>query len=341
MKKLALLATGGTIASLPTANGFVPALTGRELLALAPALKNVADIEVQQIMNIDSSEMQAADWRTLARAVHRLSQRVDGVIISHGTDTMCYTAAALSFMLSDLSVPVVLTGAQVPISQPGSDAPGNLLDAAIVARDGEAGVQIVFNHKIIHGARAFKMYSQNRDAYVSRNYPLLGQVRDGTLERFHHARIKHGGQSLFTGLDENVFLLKLTPVTSPSLLDHIAADDYSGVVLEGFGTGGIANLNRGMAASLERLTRELKIPAVMISQCPYDGVHLAVYGIGKEAEQAGVISGNDMTTECALVKLMWALGNTRDPIEIKKLMETNLCDEISLEQETSAKPGAE
>lgn len=329
MKKICLLATGGTIACVQTDKGFVPGLSGNDLIDAIPQLAEIGGVDVRQIMNIDSSDMQVADWRTIARAVNRAAESYDGIVITHGTDTMCYTASALSFMLANLTVPVVLTGAQTPMMEDGSDAPANLLDACLTAAQGKAGVSIVFNHKIIHGCRAFKMYSKNADAYVSRNFPYLGRVEGRQVIWEHEAKIQTGEQDLFTGLSSNVMLLKLMPSSSASLLDYIAEDAYSGVIIEGFGTGGISNLNRGMADGIRHLTCDLGIPVVMISQCPYDGVNLAVYGIGDQAAAAGVISGNDMTTEAAVVKLMWALGKTRDIHEIKRLIAENICDEIS------------
>lgn len=329
MKKICLLATGGTIACVQTDKGFVPGLSGNDLIAAIPQLSDIGEIDVRQIMNIDSSDMQVADWRTIARAVKRASENYDGIVITHGTDTMCYTASALAFMLGNLDVPVILTGAQTPMMEDDSDAPVNLLDACHVAAAGKPGVSIVFNHKIIHGCRAFKMYSKNADAYVSRNYPYLGRVEGAEVIWEHEAKIQSGAPDLFTGLSSNVMLLKLMPSSSSSVLDYIAADAYSGVVIEGFGTGGISNLNRGMADGIRHLTYDLGIPVVMISQCPYDGVNLAVYGIGEQAVEAGVISGNDMTTEAAVVKLMWALGKTRDMDEIRRLITENICDEIS------------
>lgn len=330
MKRICLLATGGTIACVQTEKGFVPGLSGAELISQIPGLGDIADIEVRQIMNIDSSEMQVADWRTIARACRKASENYDGVVITHGTDTMCYTSTALSFMLGYLNIPVAMTGAQMPLLLEDSDGPSNIMDACRVAAEGDPGVSVVFNQKVIHGCRAFKMYSKNRDAYVSRNYPYLGKIVNGQLVKEHTAKIQRGGEPLFTSFCDNVVLLKLTPATGAGILDYIAEDAYAGVVIEGFGTGGISNLNRGMEAGIRYLTREKKIPVVMISQCPYDGVNLAVYGIGEQAAEAGIISGNDMTTEAAVVKLMWALGHTRDLEQVTRLMEENICDEMSL-----------
>lgn len=328
-KRITILATGGTIACVGTQTGLIPGLTGKEIIARLPQLSDIGTIEARQIMNLDSSDLQVADWRTIARSVKRAVEQSDGVVITHGTDTMCYTAAALSFMMSDLSVPVVLTGAQKPLVNEDSDAVDNLLDACRVASFGQPGVCIVFNHKIIHGSRAFKMFSENFDAYVSRNYPILGHIERDQVIYDHQPKNHTGDVPLFTGLCEDVMLLKLMPATSPAILDYISRDAYQGVVIEGYGAGGISNLTRGMATGIRHLTRDLNIPVVMISQCPYDGINMAVYGIGDQASEAGVISGNDMTTEAAVVKLMWVLGQTKDPDEVRQLLSRNVCDEFT------------
>lgn len=327
--QIALLATGGTIACVHTEKGFVPGLSGAELIASVPELEEVADLSVKQLMNIDSSDMSVADWRMIARACHKASESHDGIVITHGTDTMCYTASALSFMLGQLKIPVVLTGSQLPFHLADSDGKVNILDACLVAGAKRPGVSIVFNKKIINGPRGFKMYSKNKDAYVSRNYPYLGRLAGSSIIWEHTPRIMQAKDALNTHFCPDVLLIKLTPATDPSILDYVAAYGYRGVVIEGFGTGGISNLKRGMATAIKRLHEEKNIPVLMISQCPYDGLHLAVYGIGDDAAKAGVIPGNDMTTEAAVVKMMWALGQTQDREEILHMMAQNYCDEMT------------
>lgn len=350
-KRVLILATGGTIASKETEKGFVPGITGQELLDFVPEILQICQVEVRQIMNIDSSDMQVSDWYLIADACRLgVEGGFQGIVITHGTDTMCYTAAALSFLLPDLKIPVLLTGAQRPVTVEDSDGPGNIIDACKVAVSDLFGVFVVFNHKIINGSRAFKMYAKNFDAYVSRNYPYVGLVADEVvierqpkvLESRFLARqgvLSKGQKTLLSAdltlisslrLNDDISLVKVTPATKPNVFDHIVIAGYAGVVIEGFGTGGISNLNRGMLERINYIIHHLNIPIVMISQCPYDGVNLAVYGVGEKAREAGIISGNDMTTETAVVKLMWVLSLTKDLALVERLMGENFCDEVSI-----------
>lgn len=329
-KRILLLATGGTIACVATEQGFVPGMSGEELLAFIPDLRDKAEFHSQQLMNIDSSEMQVSDWKTIARAIQNVADDYDAIVVTHGTDTMCYTAAALSFMLGKLKIPVLLTGAQKPSSVADSDGPENLHDVCRVAMEAEPGVAIVFNKKVIHGVRSFKMYSKNEDAYVSRNYPILAEVKRDAIDWHHPMQTLEGDRELYVNFCEEVMLLKLAPNTSPAILDYIARAGYRGLVIEGFGAGGIANLTRGMASGISKLINKFNIPVLMISQCPYDGVNLSIYGIGDQAYRLGVIPGNDMTTEVAVTKMMWALGQTFDIEKVREMLLTNYIDEISL-----------
>lgn len=333
-KKVLILATGGTIACVSTAQGFVPGVTAEELTQYVPELPEIAQVTTKQLMNIDSSDMRPHDWKTIARTIASQMKGVDGIVITHGTDTMCYTAAALSFSLPNLKIPVILTGAQQPMTVSGSDAASNLLEACIGATMAPPGVYVAFNHKLIHGPRAFKMYAKNVDAYVSRNFPDLGHFTpDHKLVMDHKAKTYETAdksQTLNTKLVDDVFLLKMTPCTNADVLDFVYQQGYQGLVIEGFGTGGISNLNRGMYATMRELIHTHEIPVLMISQCPYDGVNLAVYGIGEQALELGVIPGQDMTTEAALVKMMWALGQAPHQMdELSRLLGENICDEMT------------
>ncbi len=343
-KKILILATGGTIASTSTDKGFVPGITGRELIAMVPGLREICEVDVIQLMNIDSSDMQVEDWYKIADACREADPNLyQGIVITHGTDTMCYTSAALSFLLTDLTMPIVLTGAQRPVTVNDSDGPRNVLDACLVAMSDISGVYVVFKGKIINGSRAFKMYSKDFDAYVSRNFPYVGQVHKQKVEIYERVKslsstdiLQFNPHKAPLSLCEDVELIKVTPATKPEIFDHIVQENYRGVVIEGYGTGGISKLNRGMLEKIKYVVSQLKIPIVMISQCPYDGVNLAVYGVGDSAKRAGVISGNDMTTEVAVVKLMWILAQTRDLATIERMIQYNFCDEISSDEDRSS-----
>ncbi|MDO5737769.1 MAG: asparaginase [Eubacteriales bacterium] len=341
-KKILLLATGGTIACVATDRGFVPGITGRELLAQIPELAAEADFIAQQLMNKDSSEMEVQDWITIASAVSIAQTAYDGVVITHGTDTMCYTAAALSFMLRNLKIPVLLTGSQKPSTVEDSDGPDNLESACRFVLEAEPGVAIAFNRKLIHGVRAFKMYTKNKDAYVSRNYPVLAELKDGQIVWHRQLKVLRDGPGLLPiedpdkifqeqtlDLCENVGLLKLTPATQADILNYYANSSCRALVIEGFGAGGIANLTRGMAGGIKHLIDDCNISVVMISQCTYEGVNLSIYGVGEVAKGLGVIPGNDMTTEVAVTKLMWILSKTTDPVLIREMVQFNYLDEIA------------
>lgn len=175
-KKIAFLATGGTIASVRGPEGLRPAFTEREMMVLVPDLSEMADIYGELIMNIDSSNMQPEDWRVIARKTAKALKDCDGVVISHGTDTMAYTSSALTYMLMYLKKPVVITGAQKSIGEKQSDAGKNLKDSFKVAVSGVPGVFVVFNGDIIFGDRATKMKTVSFDAFASVNAPLAGKV---------------------------------------------------------------------------------------------------------------------------------------------------------------------
>ena len=303
MKKILLLSTGGTIASAPGSDGLKPQLTGDDLLALLPGLEQICQPVPQELLELDSTNVGPEHWQAMARAVWTAKDDYAGVVISHGTDTMAYSSAALSMMLENIDLPVVLTGAQLPIEAPNTDGRRNLLDAFTAAASGSAGVYLVFDGKIIHGEAAYKQRTVGFDAFVTVNRPLAGQVSDGRAE-WADFPAPGGLAQLRDKLELKVGLLKLTPATSLEEIDFYPKQGWKGLVIEGFGAGGIPER---LLPAVQRAAAQM--PVVLCSQCRYDGVNLDVYDVGHQAVASGVISGGLRTPEAWVLRLMWALAN--------------------------------
>ncbi len=304
MKNILFLTTGGTIASAPGPEGLTPQRSGDELLALLPGLSDICRPVTQSLMDLDSTNIAPADWLTIARAIWQARGQYDGVVLSHGTDTMAYSAAVLSLMLENLDLPVMMTGAQLPIEAPGTDGKRNLLDAFTAAAGDHPGVYVVFDGKVIPGEAAYKQRTIGFDAFVPVNRPLAGEVVRGEVRWTAAPTPLQGEPRLRDGLELRVALLKLTPATSLAELDFYVEQGWKGLVVEGFGAGGIPER---LLPALHRAAE--KMPVVLTSQCRYDGVDLGIYGVGFQAAKAGVTSGGPYTPEYWAVRLMWALGN--------------------------------
>ncbi len=327
MKRIQLLATGGTIASVPSSNGYSPGMGGEELLDYLGEFCGDCALCARDILSLDSSNIQPEEWAFIAAEVYTALSEFDGVVITHGTDTMAYTAAMLSFMLRGLNKTVVLTGSQLPMGDPLTDARTNLISAILTARTGIPGVYVVFNRKIINGARAVKVRATGFDAFESINAPLCGTITtDGVV--LNNPQPITGIRSLERELQSEVFLLKAIPGTKPELFDSLLSLGYKGVVVEAFGVGGLHYLRRNLAQKLNLLA-ENGIPVVITSQCLYDFADLSVYEVGRQFTSEGVINGGDMTSEAAVTKLMWSLARASSIAELKKLMLKPLCGEIS------------
>lgn len=327
MKRIRLIATGGTIACMPSGNGLVPALDADKLLDFIDIDKE--GIECVDLFNMDSSNIQPEEWCKLALKILKSSWDFDGIVITHGTDTMAYTASMLSFMLRGIEIPVIFTGAQYPIAYPDSDGRRNLKNAFIAAREMRGGVYICFGNSIINGCRAVKTRTTSLNAFESINAPYVGFIaNDSYFEISRPTHIATTKLEYSEKIDPRVYMLKLIPGVSTKLIDKIADCDISGVVVEAFGLGGVHNIRRDHAESFKQLI-EKNIPVIITSQCLYEASSTDIYEVSRPLKEAGVISAQDMTSEAAVTKLMWILGQTADMDEIRKMMTINYCGEVT------------
>jgi len=326
-KKILLLTTGGTIASVPGGDGLEPQRSGvmeREL----DQLRTYYDITVRDVMCLDSSNITPEEWRQIAQAIYRERQEYDGVVVSHGTDTMAYTASAVTFMLPDIDRPVVFTGSQLPLTDMLSDGPENLRTAFAMAASGHCGVFLAFDRKVMLGCRAVKVRASGFSAFESVNARYAAQVSNrGLVVDSRVLPVRKGEAAFCPEISREVFLLKLTPGLNPAIFDMLGAMGYKGIVIEAFGLGGMHVLSRGLRGI--RRCVEDGISVVVTTQCLYDSADLQVYQVGNKLLELGVIQARDMTTEAAMTKLMWAIGQGMDQHEISKLFETNLAGEIT------------
>jgi L-asparaginase len=331
MKKLLLLATGGTIASVKGENGLTPGMTAEELISYLPKQDEKYMIESKILMNIDSTNMQPEYWVKMAQAIYNNYDAYDGFVITHGTDTMAYTAAALSYMLQNLSKPVVLTGSQVPIGFKKTDAKKNIADALLFACEEIGGVYVVFDGRVIIGTRAVKMRTKSYDAFESINHPYIAYIERSEITYHFEIPPVKGELRLDTSLCPDVFLLKLYPGTKPEIFDYIK-HLYKGVIIESFGNGGVPFQERNLLPKIKELI-DSGIAVVITTQCLEEGEDLTLYEVGRKVAQNMVIFSGDMNTEAIVPKLMWALGKTNNLMEVKKIMETPIARDITPEAE--------
>ncbi len=311
-KKLLILTTGGTIASVKTPHGLIPGLTSEELLSYLPEIGTDFLLTTKAVCNLDSTDITPKHWLILAQAIREEYNDYDGFVICHGTDTMAYTAAALSYLIQHSSKPIVLTGAQRPIGSEITDAKANLRDSILFAADPQSrGVQIVFDGKVIIGTRAKKTKTLSYAAFSSINYPVLATIQDGRIIRYLPPSIEKNPVTFYDKLNPKVFLLKLTPGISPLLLETIFSH-YDCIIIESFGVGGIPDsLEKELFAQLDRYAPEEKI-LVMTTQVTYEGSNVETYEVGRRLHESySILEAKDMTLEAVLTKMMWIMAEER------------------------------
>ena len=321
-KRICVLATGGTIASVPGPNGLRPGLTGERLLDLVPGLGEMADVDCAELMALDSSNLLPEHWRKMAEAVATRREEYDGFVITHGTDTMAYSAGALFLMLKNIDRPVVFTGAQLPIDAVGTDGVQNLLAAFHGALSGNPGVYLAFGGNLHLGGAVRKMYSRQLAGFSSIERPVAAIFKGDSYEWQWLPVVPREAFHLVTELDERVAVLKLTPGTDPSLLRLMVDAGYHAIIIEGYGAGGVPNSQspRNFLPALS-YGEEKNVCIVCTSQCVYDGTYLDTYETGVMALQRGALSGGRLHMEILLPAVMIALARGRDRAVMKAYIE--------------------
>ena len=300
MKKIKWLATGGTISSVETEKGLVPASSDEQMKKMLEVLGFASEnISTEQLMNIDSTEISCNDIRNIGIAADKaVREGFDGIIITHGTDTMAYTAAILDRMMDSCPIPVIITGSQRPFFTDDSDGKANLLNALNAACESFGGVHILFGDKLIRGGRAYKAYTRSDNAFISPSGKYSGTISGGKLIC---SEKKPDGKYFFrSDFSHRAGLIKITPMTRPEEIES-AAKLYDGIVIEGYGIGDIPT--RLLPAIKKAISGGVK--CVLISQCLFEGVSMGVYEVGTQAKDIGVISGGDLTAEGALARLIF------------------------------------
>lgn len=328
-KKILVLFCGGTIVMERNGEG---ALTPPDkeralssLFDLEPRIREIADLELSYIANIDSSNVTPELWDVIAQTIFTRYADFDGFVVTHGTDTMGYSASALSFALQNLGKPVVFTGAQIPGSLLESDGRLNLINAVRTAVSNISGVLIVFCEKILLGVRASKVSHRELDAFASINTPPLGSI-GVDIRLTHAAHRRHSAPiKLELGFDSKIAVIALVPGMPLSVFEELCSCDLHGIIVIAYGSGNIPEIYLPFLKKAE----ELKLPVVVRTQCLEGATSMALYASGKKALQFNVIEVGDMSLETTITKLMWTLKRKIPYERVKELMQKNYVGEIS------------
>lgn len=317
MKKVLMIGTGGTIASIKSNEGLIPDVHIKQLLNAVPEIGDICEVDCVQPINLDSTNMRPGHWLILENTIENNYDKYDGFVITHGTDTMAYTAAALSYLIQNSRKPIVLTGAQIPLQEKNTDASRNLIDAFFYASDSDShGVQIVFSGSVIIGTRARKNYTKRFDAFGSINFPEIARVQGNKIYRFVKDHYE-GDPVFYDYVNPNVGLLKLVPTLKPEIMRYLL-NQYDGLLIESFGVGGLPEYSDFFNEIVSAANKGKII--ILTTQVPNEGSDISVYRVGNNLKGVdAVFEAYDMTTEAAFAKLMWTLGQTRDSREACRL----------------------
>ena len=308
MKKILLIATGGTIASKKSDNGLKPQISPEELLTFIPQIQEICEVNTIQLLNLDSSNMEPKHWIMMVECIRENYENYDGFVLAHGTDTMAYTAAGLSYMIQNSKKPIVITGSQKPINLDITDAKTNLMDSFIYASDEKSqGVSIVFDGKVIAGTRAKKIRSKSYNAFSSIDFPSLAVIQDGQIMRYIPMLPYEDEVRFYNKLNEKIFLLKLIPGITTEMLAYIFRH-YDAIIVESFGVGGIP---QSIQPAFYRLCHQFpEKTIVMATQVAHEGSDMTVYEVGNEMKSmCSFLESYDMTLESVIAKTMWMLAN--------------------------------
>lgn len=336
-KRILLIGTGGTIASEMRNEGLTPELTSQQLLVFIPDIFDACQIDCLQLLSLDSTNIQPDHWVLMAETIREKYELYDGFVISHGTDTMAYTAAALSYLIQGSPKPIVLTGAQKPIGFETTDSKQNLRDAFTVAASDMAGVTLVFNGKVIQGTRARKTRSKSFEAFSSINYPVLALVQDGRIIRYIQPESRNK-PLFYHRINSRVALLKLIPGTDCSVASYLL-EHNDALIIESFGVGGIPSYKSGGYYEVLKAGLDAGKTVVMTTQVENEGSDLSVYRVGSSLKRRlPILEAYDMTTEAVTAKLMWILGQTDDSQKAASLFYTPVAHDLLAERIASLQP---
>ena len=326
MKKILMIGTGGTISSRNDGEGLAPGMKADNLMKYCPEIKNLCEVDCIQPIFLDSTNIRPGHWLKLADTVQKYYDAYDGFVITHGTDTMAYTASGLSYLLQNCRKPIVLTGSQKPIDEPGSDAMRNLTDAFVCACDDHShNVSVVFFGTVIAGTRARKNFSRSYAAFGSVNHPELAKIVNGKLIRYIKDEVT-GDPAFYDYLNPNIGVLKFVPGLRNEVLQSLI-EQYDGLVIESFGVGGLPEYS-DYYEQIRQASESGKM-IVMTTQVANEGSDLSVYKVGAQVKNhLKVLEAFDMTTESAFAKLMWIVGQTTDFDEAQKLFYKTINHDI-------------